>query len=344
MTYYFVPFHKGDSLSISQAFPYEKCRFMAPEDKQAQPSFARKSLPNKLKHAWSLLRFARQVSRRAKDGDVIIIWILQYAIAFSWMRFITRKKVHILALNFIDHSKGWKARLKRFLFFPLFHDSRVWLAVNCMKYLPKYQRWYPIDAARVIEMKDCNYFDYPRQNFSAGNGTIFCGGNIRDWNTFFGAARLLPDLSFIGVAGTGGIPETLLNAKPANVEVHFDFSFDAFYQYLADCSISVIALPSDVPNGITVLFQSAFLSRPVIASDVPAMEDLLYDAETNRPCGFMYPMGDPQKLADQISLLMADVEMRKELTEAMHMNISHRTPEMYSKRLYQAVNRIAQSR
>lgn len=120
-------------------------------------------------------------SKKTEDGDVIIAWIFRYAISVAVLNKILRKPINIVGLNFIDHSVGWKVKIKELVYDKIFQDSNFHMSVNCIEFLDKYMEKYKIDKKRVFELQDCNYFETPIHDFSEGDNSIFCGGNIRDW-------------------------------------------------------------------------------------------------------------------------------------------------------------------
>ncbi|KAB8288237.1 hypothetical protein [Bifidobacterium avesanii] len=290
MKYFFVPLNNTDSFFLTNTFPQGTFTTIPHIKPQKHGLFAKESKIEKLKDRFLDLSFAFSVLKQTHNDDVVIIWIFDYAPLFFFANKILNKQTKLVALNFLDHSTGWKAKIKSLLFNFMFNDKDFYLSANNMEYLQSCG--YRINWDHTFELQDCSYLSMPTKSFDVGNGDIFCGGNIRDWKTFFHAASLLSDVHFVGVAGSNSFDQNLLANKPTNLDMHFDISMSEFYTLLGQSSISVVPVPNNIPNGLTVVFQSASLNRPVIVSENSSLIKLITTNGlrggvflSNRQCG-----------------------------------------------------------
>lgn len=324
MSYIFVPLDKEHRImNWLNTFNNDECVFMNPKENND-----------------SMWKFAcRVVKKYEADKDIVIAWQFIYGVYIYMASRFYRKRVKIIALNFIEHSVGWKAKVKALLYNRCFANKNFYTGINCIEYLKEYKKYYKIYDDRVLEMPDCNFrTDIQERSFDIGDGTIFCGGFIRDWKTFFNAAKLLPHLNFVAVIRN--VESIDKNELPENVRIYGPMPIAQFYVLLRQCSISVIALPSSVPNGFTVMIQSAYLNRPIIATDCVAVNKLLYNQKLNKWGGATYKQGDAKDLADKIEKLYADIESRKAYCEVMLENVKERSAEAYSDRLLKFADKI----
>ena len=74
----------------------------------------------------------------------------------------------------------------------------------------------------------------------------------------------------------------------------------------------LLVFPATVPHFAVPVVEAAAAGRAVIASDYPAMRELVSDGET----GLLVPAGDPHALASAIFSLFADDAQRHRLGDA----------------------------
>jgi glycosyltransferase involved in cell wall biosynthesis len=75
---------------------------------------------------------------------------------------------------------------------------------------------------------------------------------------------------------------------------------------------NVVWVLSHTPNGINAALEAMAAGRPVIATRLPELEEIIVDGET----GFLVPVGDKAALARQTHVLLGDAGQRQRLGEA----------------------------
>jgi glycosyltransferase involved in cell wall biosynthesis len=136
---------------------------------------------------------------------------------------------------------------------------------------------------------------------------IFTGGySNRDYRTFFGAVRTLPDPV---VAVASALSD--LGTAPPNVDVRLDISWDAFEELISGCALLVLPLrPGGEASGQNVLFRGIRHVRPVVATRHDSLVEYLGD---DYP-GFV-PASDSQALTRAIDRALRDHAFRRTLIE-----------------------------
>jgi glycosyltransferase involved in cell wall biosynthesis len=90
-------------------------------------------------------------------------------------------------------------------------------------------------------------------------------------------------------------------------------------------AMDMLVFPSVLPEGMPmVLLEAMAAGLPIVASGVPGVTDVLRDCHD----GLLVPPGDPQSLADAITKLMNDPELR----ERLRTGAFHRQQEQFSDR------------
>lgn len=233
-----------------------------------------------------------------------------------------------------------KLKLKKLVYNYIFLNKHSYVSVNCNQEKEKILKRYKIDRTQIFILTDCIAWKWPEEPFTNGDGYIFCGGSLRDWKVYFEAAKLLPKIKFVAVGGSNYLPDETVEKAPNNMKIYRDIPKDKFSELLAEATISVIAVPTTVPNGLTLVYDSAFLHRPIIATDTEAINNLLYSDESGLWGGIRYSLGNARDLADKIQKLFYDSEKRRELSENMYYNLSYHSAEAYSKRLLEFCDSI----
>jgi glycosyltransferase involved in cell wall biosynthesis len=77
-------------------------------------------------------------------------------------------------------------------------------------------------------------------------------------------------------------------------------------------AIDIFVMPSYVETFGNALVEAMALGKPVVASDVGGMSEIL----SSPSCGRLVPPGDPDALARGLEALIRDPELRKRLGEA----------------------------
>lgn len=139
---------------------------------------------------------------------------------------------------------------------------------------------------------------------------VALGGEARDYETLFEAARRLPDLRFAAIARRENV-EGL--TPPANVRVDIDLPFEEAWRRAASAPAMLIPLRSrETPCGLVTLIGAMHLGKAIIASDAAGMGEYLRDGET----GLLVPPKDPDALAAAIGKVNADQALAARLGAA----------------------------
>jgi glycosyltransferase involved in cell wall biosynthesis len=103
---------------------------------------------------------------------------------------------------------------------------------------------------------------------------------------------------------------------------------------------TVVAVPSTYDNFPTVVVEAMACERPVVASDVGALRDLVIDGRT----GFIVPAGDPVALADRLADIMRGDIASGMGREARRWVVSEATIESQARRTLNVFERVLHRR
>jgi glycosyltransferase involved in cell wall biosynthesis len=81
---------------------------------------------------------------------------------------------------------------------------------------------------------------------------------------------------------------------------------------------AVVWVPSLAPGGVNAALEAMAAGKPVVATRVPGLAELVVDGET----GFLVAPGDQAALARQTRLLLDDPQLRQRLGEAGHRRVA----------------------
>ena len=275
------------------------------------------------------------LSKSTKE-DVIISgnFIVGAFIAFFCKRLSLKRT--ILSLNMISHEKGLVNKLfRKIVYNTAFKYSKFYTTVNSKELIDQYSKDYDIkkDHFFVLEDPIMNYYEIA--SFKPGNGTVFCGGEaMRDWKTLFKSAQLLPNVKFVAIARKIYFDNTL--KVPENVTLYFDKTYDFFYDRLKESSIVAMPLSTTAPAGLIVMIRSAMLSKPIIVTSTSSTRNYI---EHNFN-GILIGVGEEQKLADQISLLLSDIKIQERLCVNMSETIKSFSLDNFSRKLENMILKI----
>lgn len=151
--------------------------------------------------------------------------------------------------------------------------------------------------------------DFYHPNFNRGADYVLSVGDdaARDYETLITAVRELPTSVVLKAQFSGKLPECVAST----IQIIRDrLPFIELRELYASASIVVVPLrPSDHPSGITALFESMAMGKPIIASDVPMIREFITPGES----GLLVPVGDPAALRDAIAFLLARPDERRRL-------------------------------
>ena len=169
-----------------------------------------------------------------------------------------------------------------------------------------------IPADRVTIVPNCDSADsIPQGDYAPGETVAFVGrpSEEKGIRTFLAAARQLPEIPF---AIAGEVPEGADWAAdpPPNVRMHGFLTGAALDQFYLNTRIFIHpgVWYEGFPNVIT---RAMVFARPVIASNLGAIPEIVTDRET----GLLFPPGDANQLAATIRSLYGDLERCRQLGE-----------------------------
>lgn len=273
---------------------------------------------------------------KSDEQDVIISEnFIVGAFAAFFCKIFNLKRT-ILSLYMISHEKGKiNKMIRKIIYNTAFKYSNFYTTVNSKELVGTYSKEYKIKGNNFFELHDPipNYWE--TAPFTEGNGSVFCGGEARrDWNTLFKAARLLPNVQFIAIARKINFDTTL--STPNNVALYFDTDENFFYNRLKESSIVAMPLSATAPAGLTVMFKTALLSKPVIITSTFSTRNYI----ENKLNGILIDMYDEKTLAEEISFLLSDSKLREKLCIMMNETIEKFSLESYLKTLESIILQI----
>jgi glycosyltransferase involved in cell wall biosynthesis len=167
---------------------------------------------------------------------------------------------------------------------------------------------------------DCPISDFdPRSSILATNRLVVCAGPLEPHKGFRDAIwafdilqYLYPNLTLV-ILGDGSDRsrlERFANLTGAGAHVHFAGSQSDLSPLLARAE--VVWVPSRAEGGINVALEAMALGRPVVASRLPGLAEIIADGET----GFVVRPGSQLDLARQTRFLLDYPELIRRLGEA----------------------------
>jgi glycosyltransferase involved in cell wall biosynthesis len=128
-------------------------------------------------------------------------------------------------------------------------------------------------------------------------------------------------LVFVGDGPERQLLERFVYSIRAVGRVHFLGTQNDLAHWLGQTDI--VWVPSRRPAGVQVALEAMMSGRPVVASRLPCLTEVIADNQT----GFLFPVGDKAALARQSRLLLEDPERAKLMGEAGRQRaLSHFSP------------------
>jgi glycosyltransferase involved in cell wall biosynthesis len=178
-------------------------------------------------------------------------------------------------------------------------------------------------------------------------------GTLTKATRYKGLATLL---HAIGILRTRGVPVALEvagdgddlrryqeMARQLGIGPHVSFSGMLRGQLLVDAyrRSAVVAVPSSFDNFPIVAVEAMACGKPVIASDVGAMRDLVLDGQT----GFIVPAGDPGALADRLADIVRGGDVASSMgREGRRWVLSEATIESQARHTLSVLERVVHSK
>jgi len=156
----------------------------------------------------------------------------------------------------------------------------------------------------------------PEQSFVLGGiGELHANKN---WSAAISALSLLPEHMHLVIIGTGEEQEKLsmLATKHSLTEhVHFATVPERAAQYME--LFDIFILPSHKEGLPYVLLEAGLARRPVIASDLPGIHDIITDTESG-----ILVSPTPENIAARVEGLSNDSETRVKYGDALYKHVS----------------------
>jgi glycogen(starch) synthase len=118
---------------------------------------------------------------------------------------------------------------------------------------------------------------------------------------------------YLALVGTGPDRDRLadfVHAVKAQEFVHFAGRVDEVSPFLS--SAEIVWIPGLAASGVNAALEAMALGRPVVASRVPALAEIVEDGQT----GLLFTPGDKPDLARRTKLLLDDAGLRERCAEA----------------------------
>ena len=178
-------------------------------------------------------------------------------------------------------------------------------------------------------------------------GTLTTATRYKGLATLLHAIRILRTRGVPAVLEVVGDGDDLRRyqemARQLGIDAHVTFSGMLRGQSLVDAyrRNAVLAVPSVHDNFPTVALEAMACGRPVVASDVGALRDLVIDGQT----GFIVPAADPGALADRLADIVSGGDVASRMgREGRRFVESEATVEAQARRTLNVFERVLHRR
>ena len=179
--------------------------------------------------------------------------------------------------------------------------------------------------------------------------TIVYAGQLYPWkgvDVLLRAMPRLPDVSLVVLGGRGGRDPDLEAcrrlARQLGVEARVAFAgfvpYGQIRERLAGAGAAIIPLPDRLMSRYFTsplkLFDYMAAGVPIVATDVPALREVLVDGEN----ALLVPPGDPEALAGAIDWILGDPALAERLRRRAFAEVADYTWERRAERIIEAVD------
>jgi glycosyltransferase involved in cell wall biosynthesis len=251
---------------------------------------------------------ALKLFNRSNSFDVIVTMGARESLYYgllSWL--IRRRSGQILTEFFVDEERKGNLiwRLKNALY--------TIVVRNALGVLTNSSAEVEIIAQRFgLEREELRYvpmhsnIQEPRFHKTDEGYILAAGRTLRDYPVLMQAAEEIPAPIHV-VCGAGDLRS---RAVPANIRIHTEIPRDVYLDLLKRCAFAVLPLiPAPRSTGQVVALEAMAFGKPVVATHVVGMTDLIEDGET----GFLVDPGDTASLAKRCRQLLDQPELRKDM-------------------------------
>lgn len=286
----------------------------------------------------------RQVARllRRRGGASAVVTMgprvsLAYGLACAALGVASRQ---VLCEVFLDaprrRSPAWRLKTAAFRWVA---RRALGAIVNCEGERASVAERFGMPLDKVVFVPLCTTVGDPRAVAATRPARVVTAGRTaRDLETFWGAARKLPEVAFEAIVGADqALPE---GAAPGNLSVVRECPWADYMERLG--TAAVVALPllaSERSTGQVVILEAMALGKAVVTTRQAGTADYVRDGET----GLLVGVGDAEGLAAAIHRLLADAALADRLGAAALAAVRREfDPERHAERRLAAVRQLAE--
>lgn len=211
--------------------------------------------------------------------------------------------------------------------------------VNCEGERASVAERFGMPLEKVVFLPLCTTVGEPRAVAATQPARVVTAGRTaRDLETFWAAARKLPDVAFEAIVGAG--QELPKGEAPGNLSVVRECPWAEYMERLG--TAAVVALPllaSERSTGQVVILEAMALGKAVVTTRQAGTVDYVRDGET----GLLVGVGDADGLAAAIRRLLDDGALAERLgAAALEAVRTEFDPERHAAMRIAAVRRLAE--
>lgn len=294
--------------------------------------------------AWEFLRHSRHADLIIINCDVALA--MKLAGLYLLFPFLRRPILgHDIVLRKPMTAKTkWMVPMKRFLLSRIDHYSLHF------RILDGYRKYFGIRPERVsyLPSKPNIRYRYEYKVGPDGDHILCFGRSERDYDTFFKAMEMLPDLpavipppNFAAFQRHAARFSRDVNQLPPNVRiVEDDGSVLSLIHIIEKAKLVVLPIVASriAPSGIGTYLNAMLMGKCVITSEGVATSDVLLEGEA-----LLVPPEDPDALARMIRRAWDDKELRERTAEAgrKYSEACGGEPELRQRVLDRALEKLA---
>lgn len=282
--------------------------------------------------------YALKANLTAKKGEVIFSWGGPLG-AWAWLigRMLGLKRKYFSQnLIFREKDTGRKYRIMSWLYGKALRSDNFIATVNAPGLVDYYAKQFNCPKSHFAVIYDSMYLKPAEEKMLAvkkdGNYVFFGGSAARDVPTFLKLVEEMPNVRFMAVITRQMVTPEMSMFK--NLEVLCDIPEEEFYSRLCNATVCCIPLDSKAPCGLYTMQKAIMLHTPIVSTDTWSMRTIIPDDN----CGYLLPMGDAKAMAEKVSLLMDNEELRKTVIANAKKNFSKFEPHNVGKQLCDALD------
>jgi glycosyltransferase involved in cell wall biosynthesis len=274
---------------------------------------------------------------KSKKGDVIVCLLDVLALYLFLLSKLTFKSREVIVINVMLNDQNDFINKKKLQLFKLMLKSKhIHPTVTSNNLIEYYKKLFDLPDKDFYLLHDCyGKLGKYKKSYNEGSEYVFCGGsNGRDWEVLLKTADLLPDVNFVIV---GPKKDTLGNHGLTNIDYYFDIPFQKFQELIKDCSLLALPLNTQAPAGLIVIFTAGLMSKPVISTDNATLREYI----TTEDNGILVKLGDYEKFAKEISLLVSNPQKLRLFGERLNKRIEDLgSPQVFVDKIISITNQI----